>query len=54
MLEVLSVLFNATKVTGFERNKGFARGKGPVGEPHEWYRHEIRPEGSGGRKPARG
>jgi hypothetical protein len=54
LLGVLRVLFNVTKVTGLERDKGSVRGKGPEGEPHERYRHETRPEGSGGRKPARG
>jgi hypothetical protein len=54
LLEVLRFLFNVMKVTDSEKNEGFARGKGPVGEPHERYRHETRPEGSGGRKLARG
>jgi len=34
--------------------EGSVRGKGPEGKTQERYRHEIRPEGSGGRKPARG
>jgi len=46
---------NAMKGTDVRKGeKALRGGKALKGKPHERYRHETRPEGSGGRKPSGG